>query len=189
MKTDQSRFGLGQMSGAPAGRQDEQPPQQQGRPQQEDVSHFESLIGTRRVEAEERLSALPAPPRFSFSAPGDAMLRGMAGGAAAGDNRAIGRLVEAVASRLLVGDGSGGGRREVMIDTGDEVFPGLRIRVFEESGRIVVAFSTPNADDLSLLRARSAELATRLKERTGREVELRFTRRDPLTDAEGGDGA
>jgi hypothetical protein len=189
MKTDQSRFGTGLMSGAPAGRQDEQPPQQQGRPQQEDVARFESLVGSKRVEAEAKPAEPPSPPRFSFSAPGDAMLRGMAGGAGAGDNRAIGRLVEAIASRVLVGDGSGGARREVRIEIGEEIFPGMRIRVFEESGRIVVAFSTPNAADLGLLRARSAELATRLKERTGREVELRFTRRDASGDADDGGDA
>lgn len=182
MKTDQSSFGLGQMLGTPAGRQDEQP--RQGKPQEGDVSRFENLLGKDKA-ADIPAPATPSPATFTFGAPGDAMLRGMTA-AAAPDNRAVGRLIDAIASRVLVGDGSAGGR-EVRIEIGQDVFPGLEIRIFEEGGRLVVAFATANAADLALLRGRSSELASRLKERAGREVELRFTRRED--DAGEGAGA
>jgi type III secretion system needle length determinant len=188
VKTGQSSFGLGQALGTPAGRQDERPPQ--GRPQDGDVDRFETLLAADSVtEPAAAPAAMPTP--FTFRAPGDAMLRGMAGGAAAGDSRAVGRLIETIASRVLVGDGSCGGMPEVRIEVGADVFPGLEIRVLEERGRVVVAFATARSADLALLRARSAELATRLEERTGREVELRFARREepgePAADHSGGD--
>ena len=75
------------------------------------------------------------------------------------------------------------------IELGQDVFPGLEIRILEEGGRLVVAFATANAADLALLRARSAELATRLKDRAGREVELRFARREAGEADAGGHGA
>ncbi|HMR29947.1 MAG TPA: hypothetical protein PKA13_03405 [Geminicoccaceae bacterium] len=185
MKTDQSSFGLGHTPGMPAGRQEDRP--RQDRPQEGDVDHFESLLGKDRPAEAEKLG--PAPAAFTFRSPGDAMLRGMVAGAAAPDNRAVGRLVEAIASRVLVGDGSGG-RREVRIEMGPDAFPGLEIRLFEEGGRLVVAFATANQADLALLRARSGELAGRLRDRAGREVELRFGRREPEGGAgDGNDGA
>lgn len=190
MKTDQSSFGLGHMLGTPTGRQDEQP--RQNKPKEGDVDRFEGLLGTEKPTEVER--AAPTPAAFTFRAPGDAMLRGMTAGAAAPDNRAVGRLIDTIASRVLVGDGSGGGR-EVRIEIGEEVFPGLEIRIFEEGGRLVVAFATSVAGDLALLRARSSELAGRLRERAGREIELRFGRREqPGSDtasdnADGGAGA
>ena len=187
MKTDQSSFGLGHTPGMPAGRQEDRP--RQDRPQEGDVDRFESLLGKDRPAEAEKPS--PAPAAFTFRSPGDAMLRGMAAGAAAPDNRAVGRLIETIASRVLVGDGSGG-RREVRIEMGPDSFPGLEIRMFEEGGRLVVAFATANPADLALLRARSSELAGRLKDRAGREVELRFNRREleeQAGDAEGGDQA
>jgi type III secretion system needle length determinant len=180
MKTDQSSFGLGQMLGTPAGRQDEQP--RQGKPQEGDVSRFENLLGKEKV-AETQVPAMPTPVAFTFGAPGDAMLRGMVAGVAAPDNQAVGRLIDTIASRVLVGDGSAGGGREVRIEIGQDVFPGLEIRIFEEGGRLVVAFATAKAGDLALLRARSSELATRLKERAGRDVELRFSRREDGAEA------
>lgn len=174
MKTDQSSFGLGHTHGMPAGRQDEH--SRQNRPQEGDVDRFESLLGREKPAEVEKPG--PGPAAFVFRSPGDAMLRGMAAGAAAPDNRAVGRLIETIASRVLVGDGSGGGR-EIRIEMGPDAFPGLEIRIFEEGGRLVVSFATANQADLVLLRARSSELAGRLKDRAGREVELRFSRREP----------
>ncbi len=174
--------------------QDRQRRQQPEGPSQEAVARLERLLDEAepglapeaRPDAEPRRDAEdgrrgddPDPSAWTV---GDAMLRGM--GARPAEPEPDGtrpaspeRLVDEIASRLLVG-GDGAGPSEVRISVKDSVFPGLEIRLASGPSGLTVELIAASAADVAVLRAEAGRLVERLRQRTGREVEVRVRRGD-----------
>jgi hypothetical protein len=110
-------------------------------------------------------------------ASGAAVLAGLAGNAPPSASPAA-LLVEELAERLLVGEGSEGGD-SVRVLAKDVSIPGLEVEVRREAGGLVVELMADHPADLTLLRGGAAELAARLEARFGTRAEVRVRRRGP----------
>jgi type III secretion system needle length determinant len=110
------------------------------------------------------------------SSPGDAILRGLLGGGPAAalpePPPSAGRLLQEIASRILVSDPSGGAAREIRIAVKEDVFPGLEIRIAEADGRLRVQLVALPGADVALLQGQIASLAEHLGRRLKRELEV-----------------
>ena len=87
--------------------------------------------------------------------------------------------LEQAAERLLVSDGSNGGRPEVRISLKDDVLPGVTVSIYEDEGRIVAAFVCANDESREKLNACSHTLAEDICRALGRAALVRVTTDDP----------
>jgi type III secretion system needle length determinant len=83
-----------------------------------------------------------------------------------------GRLLQEIASRILVSDPSGGAPREIRIAVKEDVFPGLEIRIAEADGRLRIQLVALPGADVALLQGQIASLAEHLGRRLKRELEV-----------------
>jgi type III secretion system needle length determinant len=176
-----------QATGQDLGRQ----PQQQPAPDADQAERFAALLGDEPKEAArpgrvvEKAEAGPTQ-----SHPGDAVLRGLFGGAPTPPPEppaAAGRLLQEIAQRVLVSEPGGGAGREIRIAVKEDVFPGLEIRIAEEGGRLRIQLVALPGADLALLQGQIASLAEHLGRRLKRdlEVELIIEQDDEGPDAGG----
>jgi type III secretion system needle length determinant len=154
--------------------------QQQPAPDAEQADRFAALMGEKAARAE----APPRPARVVekgeslpvASSPGDAILRGLMGGGPAAalpePPPGAGRLLQEIASRILVSDPSGGAPREIRIAVKEDVFPGLEIRIAEADGRLRIQLVALPGADVALLQGQIASLAEHLGRRLKRELEV-----------------
>ncbi len=166
MKTDRQPGGLGTGLGLGT---DAQPGQDHGgrpgaEPSDEAKAAFERLLAGEADDARRR-AAGPA-----WAGPAAAP----AGPAPAPPGAALGQLVDEVAERVLVSDGRFDTRGEVRITVKDAIFPGLEVRLRQEDGRLQVELVAAQGGDLVVLRREALRLLQGLRERLGREVELRL---------------
>lgn len=132
----------------------------------------------------------PLPGPFDLLRPG-----GMAGGRLAGADAGassrtadLQQVVQAVAERVLVSDGSDG-RQEVRIQLKESVLPGVEVRIRQEGGRTVVDFVSQNADSTRFLDGQRGALGSLLEGRLKTDVEVRVTASDGTdTGGDTGDG-
>ena len=87
-------------------------------------------------------------------------------------------MLEQLARRLLVGDGSQG-RRSVLIQLDDPQLPGVTVDIFEEAGRLVARFICSEEDARQRLRAGARWFANSLAQRLQRDVRVQVQTDDP----------
>lgn len=91
---------------------------------------------------------------------------------------ALSPVLEQMASRLLVGDGSQG-RRSVQITLADAQLPGVVVDVFEEAGRLVARFTCSDEGARARLSAAANWFAQGLAQRLRRDVRVEVQTDDP----------
>lgn len=175
MKTDRQTGGQGLGLGlGTEGGPGQQPGGQRQLPSDEATARFERLLASES----EKPAAIEQRPPLGIG-PADAILRGLAPAPAGEPAAGLGPLVDAVAERVLVSDARFDARQEVRIKVKDSVFPGLEVRLRNEDGRLVVELVAAQSGDIALLRREAVGLLRTLRERLGREVELRFSVESP----------
>lgn len=97
----------------------------------------------------------------------------------------LGEITEKLVSRMLVADRSAG-IPEVHITLNESFLNGAEVRVRQDSGQIVVEFTSPNLESQSFLRERGNDLQQALQERLGGEVRVEI--RSPDTGRENSNG-
>lgn len=92
--------------------------------------------------------------------------------------REVSLLLGETAQRLFVGDGQSSSR-QVRVELGDDVLPGVSVAVFEEEGRVVAHFICALERSRQRLEAGAAQMAMELAEHLSRAVSVRVSTDDP----------
>ncbi len=92
--------------------------------------------------------------------------------------REISSLLSETAEHLFVGDGQSS-PRQVRVELGDDVLPGVTVAIFEEEGRVVAHFSCAVERSRERLERGAVQMADELAQRLKRPVRVRVSTDDP----------